>query len=58
MMFDSLLVRVPSFAPRSASRMISSPERWSLAGGPTKGLTTSAQIQVTGTSTRRSHASG
>ena len=42
MMLDSLLDRVPSFAPRSARRMISSSEPWTLAGGPTKGLTTRA----------------
>ena len=54
MMLDSLFESVPSCAPRSARRMISSPEPWSFAGGPTKGRTTSAQSQVTGRRTRRS----
>ncbi len=37
MILDSLLERVPCFAPSSAKRIISSSERWSLGGLPTKG---------------------
>ncbi len=58
MMLDSLFESVPSWAPLSASRMISSSEPCTLAGGPTKGLTTSAQNHVTGERNRLSQPMG